>query len=287
MLKKVVFAVTTFSIAFMAACSDDSASGSLAGGTIDPNSIAEVSSSSSVPDELPIEMSSSNDVDTIAVSSSSADEGNLPDIPLEETSSSSIGRSDNQPFVPVRSSSSLNFEPNSSDDSKGSNGIDPQPEPESSASDSDVPLPGYHNLRVHTEDFSLQCKDYSLYNKNDIPVVDPEIEPPSARFYMEGSSEVIQFENVQFDVPCDEEQRALFLNDVNESGAIVGLDGSTLYAAFSRSKGLEYGCSCVADAGFRLSQYYPGLEYAVFDQQEPLQLNELHYTLNEDVQENN
>lgn len=274
MLKKVVFAVTTFSIAFMAACSDDSASGSLAGGTIDPNSIAEVSSSS-------------NDVDTIAVSSSSADEGNLPDIPLEETSSSSIGRTDNQPFVPVRSSSSLNFEPNSSDDSKGSNGIDPQPEPESSASDSDVPLPEYHNLRVHTEDFSLQCKNYSLYNKNDIPVVDPEIEPPSARFYMEGSSEVIQFENVQFDVPCDEEQRALFLNDVNESGAIVGLDGSTLYAAFSRSKGLEYGCSCVADAGFRLSQYYPGLEYAVFDQQEPLQLNELHYTLNEDVQENN
>ena len=46
MLKKFVFSVTAFSIAFMVACSDDSAGGSLAGGTIDPNSIAEASSSS-------------------------------------------------------------------------------------------------------------------------------------------------------------------------------------------------------------------------------------------------
>lgn len=268
MLKKFVFSVTAFSIAFMAACSDDSAGGSLAGGTIDPNSIAEVSSSSSVPNELPIEMSSSN----VAVSSSSEDKGNLPDVPLEESSSSSEKRTDTQPFVPVGSSSSLNSEPNSSNDSKGSNGLEPQPEPESSASDSDVPLPEYHNLRVHTEDFSLQCKDYSLYNKNDIPVVDPEIEPPSARFYMDGNSEVILFENVQFDVPCDEEQRTSFLKDVNESGAIVGLDGSTLYAAFSRSKGLDYGCFCVADAGFKMDQFYPGLDSAVFDNQRAIPL---------------
>lgn len=259
MLKKFVFSVTAFSIAFMAACSDDSAGGSLAGGTIDPNSIAEASSSS-------------NDVDTIAVSSSSEDKGNLPDVPLEESSSSSEKRTDVQPFVPVGSSSSLNSEPNSSNDSKGSNGSDPQPEPGSSASDSDVPLPEYHNLRVHTEDFSLQCKDYSLYNKNDIPVVDPEIEPPSARFYMDGNSEVIQFENVQFDVPCDEEQLTSFLNSVNESGAIVGLDGSTLYATFSRSKGLDYGCFCVADAGFKMDQFYPGLDSAVFDNQRAIPL---------------
>lgn len=259
MLKKFVFSVTAFSIAFMAACSDDSAGGSLAGGTIDPNSIAEASSSS-------------NDVDTIAVSSSSEDKGNLPDVPLEESSSSSEKRTDVQPFVPVGSSSSLNAEPNSSDGSKGSNGIDPQPEPGSSSSDSDVSLPEYHNLRVHTEDFSLQCKDYSLYNKNDIPVVDPEIEPPSARFYMDGNSEVIQFENVQFDVPCDEEQRTSFLNSVNKSGAIVGLDGSTLYATFSRSKGLDYGCFCVADAGFKMDQFYPGLDSAVFDNQRAIPL---------------
>ena len=256
MLKKFVFSVAAFLIAFMAACSDDSAGGSLAGGTIDPNSIAEASSSSVV---------------SIIVSSSSENKGNLPDVPLEETSSSSIGRSDNQPFVPVRSSSSLNFEPNSSD-TQGGEGLEPQPEPESSASDSDVPLPEYHNLRVHTEDFSLQCKDYSLYNKNDIPVVDPDIEPPSARFYMDGNSEVIQFENVQFDVPCDEEQRTSFLNDVNESGAIVGLDGNTLYAAFSRSKGLDYGCFCVADAGFKMDKFYPGIDSAVFDNQRAIPL---------------
>ena len=104
---------------------------------------------------------------------------------------------------------------------------------------------------------------------------------------MYNNVEVILFENVNFNVPCDKEQREAFLNSVDEAGANVGLDGNTVYVNFMRSKGLEYGCSCVADAGFRLSQYYPGLEYAVFDQQEPLQLNELHYTLNEDVQENN
>lgn len=85
MLKKFAFVVTTLSFAFMAACTDDSASGSLAGGTIDPNTIAEGSSSSCAPDELPIGTSSSNDVDTVAVSSSSVK------IIVEESSSSFVG----------------------------------------------------------------------------------------------------------------------------------------------------------------------------------------------------
>ena len=254
MLKKCTLAVSFIFSIFMVACSSDN----VAGGTIDPNSIAETSSSSEGgkdADVKPIETSSSIVVDTVAVSSSSE-----KDVVLS-SSSSQVGPKN-------MSSSSIedkDLVP------------DPLPESSSSAVDEDRSSSSeYHNLRVHTEDFSLQCKDYSLYNKNDIPVVDPEIEPPSARFYMEGSSEVIQFENVQFDVPCDEEQRTSFLNSVNEAGANVGLDGNVIYVNFIRSKGLDYACSCVADAGFKLPQYYPGIEYAVFDQQKPLQMKEIH-----------
>ena len=248
MLKKFALAVSSISSIFMVACSSDN----VAGGTIDPNSIAEVSSSSeSVPDVNPIVTSSSAGEKNVGGSSSSKESvlssSSVADKGSKDLSSSSIDDKDLVPDpIPVSSSSE-------------------EVDGRSSSSE-------YRNLRVHTEDFSLQCKDYSLYNKNDIPVVDPEIEPPSARFYMDGNSEVIQFENVQFDVPCDEEQRTSFLNDVNESGAIVGLDGSTLYAAFSRSKGLDYGCFCVADAGFKMDQFYPGLDSAVFDNQRAIPL---------------
>ncbi len=254
MLKKCTLAVSFISSIFIVACSSDN----VAGGTIDPNSIAETSSSSEGgkdADVKPIETSSSIVVDTVAVSSSSEKDvvlsSSSSQVGPKNMSSSSIEDKDLVPDpIPVSSSSAVDEDRSSSSE--------------------------YHNLLVHAENFSLQCKDYSLYNKNDIPVVDPEIEPPSARFYMEGSSEVIQFENVQFDVPCDEEQRTSFLNSVNEAGANVGLDGNTIYVNFIRSKGLDYACSCVADAGFKLPQHYSGIEYAVFDQQKPLQMKEIH-----------
>ena len=251
MLKKFALAVSSISSIFMVACSSDN----VAGGTIDPNSIAEVSSSSeSVPDVNPI------------VTSSSAGEKNVGGSSSSEAIEDSVAKSSSSQKSVLSSSSSSQVGPkNMSSSSIEDKDLVPDPIPVSSSSE-------YHNLRVHTEDFSLQCKDYSLYNKNDIPVVDPEIEPPSARFYMDGNSEVIQFENVQFDVPCDEEQRTSFLNDVNESGAIVGLDGNTLYAAFSRSKGLDYGCFCVVDAGFKMDQFYPGIDSAVFDNQRAIPL---------------
>lgn len=86
MLKKFAFVVTTLSFAFMAACTDDPASGSLAGGTIDPNTIAEGSSSSSVPDERPIGTSSSF-VDSKEVSSSSIEDKDILPDPTPESSS--------------------------------------------------------------------------------------------------------------------------------------------------------------------------------------------------------
>lgn len=261
MLKKFALAVSSISSIFMVACSSDN----VAGGTIDPNSIAEVSSSSeSVPDVNPI------------VTSSSAGEKNVGGSSSSEAIEDSVAKSSSSQKSVLSSSSSSQVGPkNMSSSSIEDKDLVPDPIPVSSSSeevDGRSSSSEYHNLRVHTEDFSLQCKDYSLYNKNDIPVVAPEIEPPSARFYMDGNSEVIQFGNVQFDVPCDEEQRTSFLNSVNESGAIVGLDGSTLYATFSRSKGLDYGCFCVADAGFKMDQFYPGLDSAVFDNQRAIPL---------------
>lgn len=246
MLKKFAFIAESFLFLSVIACGGGETT---AGGTIDPNAIAEASSSS--------EMSSSSRVLDEDALSSSDNEANV----IIESSSS---------HESVQSSSSLELPKGTSSSSINDGGLEPEPIFETSSSS------GYNNLRAQTENFRLECKENA-----------PDSDSPSAYYYVYNNAEVILFENVNFNVPCDKEQREAFLNSVDEAGANVGLDGNTVYVNFMRSKGLEYGCSCVADAGFRLSQYYPGLEYAVFDQQEPLQLNELHYTLNEDVQENN
>ena len=249
MLKKCTLAVSFIFSIFMAACSDDFASGSLAGGTIDPNSIAETSSSSEGgkdADVKPIETSSSIAVDTVAVSSSSE-----KSVSLSSSSSSWVG--------PKNVSSSSSY------DDKGFV-PDPLPESSSSAVDEDRSSSSeYHNLLVHAENFSLQCKEDAS-----------DSDSPSANYYVYEDAEVVRFENIKFALPCDAEQRADFLNSVNEAGANVGLDGNVIYVNFIRSKGLDYACSCVADAGFKLPQYYPGIEYAVFDQQKPLQMKEIH-----------
>lgn len=216
MLKKCTLAVSFISSIFMVACSSDN----VAGGTIDPNSIAETSSSS----EKDVVLSSSSSwVGPKNVSSSSSDDDKgfvLDPIPVSSSSEEVDGRS--------------------------------------SSSE-------YHNLLVHAENFSLQCKEDAS-----------DSDSPSANYYVYEDAEVFRFENIKFALPCDAEQRADFLNSVNEAGANVGLDGNTIYVNFIRSKGLDYACSCVADAGFKLPQHYPGIEYVVFDQQKPLQMKEIH-----------
>ena len=245
MLKKCTLAVSFIFSIFMAACSSDN----VAGGTIDPNSIAETSSSSEGgkdADVKPIETSSSIAVDTVAVSSSSE-----KSVSLSSSSSSWVG--------PKNVSSSSSY------DDKGFV-PDPLPESSSSAVDEDRSSSSeYHNLLVHAENFSLQCKDDAS-----------DSDTQSANYYVYEDAEVVRFENIKFALPCDAEQRADFLNSVNEAGANVGLDGNVIYVNFIRSKGLDYACSCVADAGFKLPQHYPGIEYAVFDQQKPLQMKEIH-----------
>lgn len=243
MLKKCTLAVSFISSIFMVACSSDN----VAGGTIDPNSIAETSSSSEGgkdADVKPIETSSSIAVDTVAVSSSSE-----KDVVLSSSSS----------WVGPKNMSSSSIEDKD---------LVPDPIPVSSSSAEDEDRSSsseYHNLRVHTEDFSLQCKEDAS-----------DSDTPSANYYVYEDAEVFRFENIKFALPCDAEQRADFLNSVNEAGANVGLDGNVIYVNFIRSKGLDYACSCVADAGFKLPQHYPGIEYAVFDQQKPLQMKEIY-----------
>ena len=243
MLKKCTLAVSSLSSIFMVACSSDN----VAGGTIDPNSIAETSSSSEGgkdADVKPIETSSSIVVDTVAVSSSSEKDvvlsSSSSQVGPKNMSSSSIEDKDLVPDpIPVSSSSAVDEDRSSSSE--------------------------YHNLLVKAENFSLQCKEDAS-----------DSDSPSANYYVYEDAEVFRFENVKFALPCDAEQRADFLNSVNEAGANVGLDGNVIYVNFIRSKGLDYACSCVADAGFKLPQYYPGIEYAVFDQQKPLQMKEIH-----------
>lgn len=243
MLKKCTLAVSFISSIFMVACSSDN----VAGGTIDPNSIAETSSSSEGgkdADVKPIETSSSIVVDTVAVSSSSEKDvvlsSSSSQVGPKNMSSSSIEDKDLVPDpIPVSSSSAVDEDRSSSSE--------------------------YHNLLVKAENFSLQCKEDAS-----------DSDSPSANYYVYEDAEVFRFENVKFALPCDAEQRADFLNSVNEAGANVGLDGNVIYVNFIRSKGLDYACSCVADAGFKLPQYYPGIEYAVFDQQKPLQMKEIH-----------
>lgn len=266
MLKKCTLAVSFIFSIFMAACSDDFASGSLAGGTIDPNSIAETSSSS--------EGGKDADVNPI-VTSSSAGEKNVGGSSSSEAIEDSVAKSSSsEKSVSLSSSSSSwvgpkNVSSSSSYDDKGFV-PDPLPESSSSAVDEDRSSSSeYHNLLVHAENFSLQCRDDAS-----------DSDTPSANYYVYEDAEVVRFENIKFALPCDAEQRADFLNSVNEAGANVGLDGNVIYVNFIRSKGLDYACSCVADAGFKLPQYYPGIEYAVFDQQKPLQMKEI---LNKDI----
>jgi hypothetical protein len=75
------------------------------------------------------------------------------------------------------------------------------------------------------------------------------------------------------------------LNDLYENGTNVSLDGDTVFVNLPQTESIN--CGCVAEGGFRLDKYYPDINYAVFDQQNAIQLYEMHYTLVEDVEGHN
>ena len=107
-----------------------------------------------------------------------------------------------------------------------------------------------------------------------VPVVTPDVAGPEAFKHVEGDSVKFVLQNVYFAIPCEEDARKLFLQGVNEGGPVVSSEGDRLYVNFSRSKGWDYGCECVAKATFALDKAYSGINYTVFDQRETLPVQE-------------
>ena len=283
MLNRMVFSISALSFIFIMACSSDN----VAGGTIDPNSIAEISSSSegdgganAVSSDVGGISSSSKKNDRVESSSS-----NLPNKGLISSSEKVEKVESSSSYVPDPvSSSSRSRSNNGGSQDGGQNGLVPQPN-SSDGSERDVLVSssGGNGLVVHAENFSLQCKEEAVYGDGNAP--DDAPPSPSASFYVYNEAEVITFENVYFDVPCNKEKRTKFLNDLYENGTDVSLDGDTVFVNLPQTESIN--CGCVAEGGFRLDKYYPDINYAVFDQQNAIQLYEMHYTLVEDVEGHN
>lgn len=283
MLNRMVFSISALSFIFIMACSSDN----VAGGTIDPNSIAEISSSSegdgganAVSSDVGGISSSSKKNDRVESSSS-----NLPNKGLISSSEKVEKVESSSSYVPDPvSSSSRSRSNNGGSQDGGQNGLVPQPN-SSDGSERDVLVSssGGSGLVVHAENFSLQCKEEAVYGDGNAP--DDAPPSPSASFYVYNEAEVITFENVYFDVPCNKEKRTKFLNDLYENGTDVSLDGDTVFVNLPQTESIN--CGCVAEGGFRLDKYYPDINYAVFDQQNAIQLYEMHYTLVEDVEGHN
>lgn len=283
MLNRMVFSISALSFIFIMACSSDN----VAGGTIDPNSIAEISSSSegngganAVSSDVGDISSSSKKNDRVESSSS-----NLPNKGLISSSEKVEKVESSSSYVPDPVSSSSRSRPNNGGSQDGGqNGLVPQPN-SSDGSERDVLVSssGGSGLVVHAENFSLQCKEEAVYGDGNAP--DDAPPSPSASFYVYNEAEVITFENVYFDLPCNKEKRTKFLNDLYENGTDVSLDGDTVFVNLPQTESIN--CGCVAEGGFRLDKYYPDINYAVFDQQNAIQLYEMHYTLVEDVEGHN
>jgi hypothetical protein len=224
----------------MAACSDDSAGGSLAGGTIDPNSIAEISSSSEISSSAvapDVELSSSSVKIIVEESSSSI-------VDSKDVSSSSIEDKDLWPDpIPVSSSSEL------------SDTINPE-----------SPLV-YCLGEVYELDSSNQKKDFGFtpyakkYVEQDwvhVTLMDVALEVPCAASSRE------MFLKMQ----------------TSGNRIQVKLEGDTLYVADSRSdenrnKRSTYGCVCAARIEFSLDKWYSDFDYTVFNRREAFPVEDL------------
>lgn len=252
MLNKFSITVGSLFAGLVIACSGSGAS-DVAGGTIDPNTVAENNSSSDAAD-----IKSSNSADVVL---SSSEKKVL-------SSSSSRDANDGSHTIKIESSSSGRSAIESSSSCKDcGNGIDPIDVSSSSSElrDGDI---------AHAGDFSIQCLADVINVDMAVPVVAPDVAGPEAFKHVDGDSVKFVLQNVYFAIPCEEDSRKLFLQGVNEGHPVVSSEGDTLYVAFSRSKGWEYGCGCVAKATFTLGNAYSGINYTVFDQKETLSVQE-------------
>ncbi|MBR5693776.1 MAG: hypothetical protein IKX42_08790 [Fibrobacter sp.] len=240
MLKKWVLVVGALWAMSMVACSGDSVAG---GGSIDPNTIAEVSSSSVARE---IESSSSE----AAVLSSSSREA---DSSQKESSSSG---ENNHSIKQESSSSTRSMTESSSSDGGGNNSIVP------------IELSSSSEFRdggiARTNDFSIRCVD-----AGDVR------EQASAYKSVAGDVVVFALQNVQFDIPCDVAERDEYIEFLNtEKPFPIGHEGDTLFVRPFLAEGIDYACSCAASAIFSLDKNYSGIGFTAFGRQDPIPVQE-------------
>ena len=117
---------------------------------------------------------------------------------------------------------------------------------------------------ARTNDFSIRCVD-----AGDVR------EQASAYKSVAGDVVVFALQNVQFDIPCDAAERDEYIEFLNTDDTFpIGHEGDTLYVRPLQSKGIDYACSCAANATFTLDKNYSGINYTVFDQEQILPVQE-------------
>lgn len=246
MLKKYTLAVGSLLAVSLVACSGDNVAG---GGSIDPNTIAEYSSSL-------VDGSSSSEEDVLSSSRGASNPSSSSREAFSSQKQSSSSGGDNRPIRLESSSSTRIVTESSSSDGGDNNGIVPiELSSSSEFRDGDV---------VRTTDFSIQCVD-----AGDVR------EQASAYKSVSGDAVVFALQNVQFDIPCDARDRDEYITFANKNDPIVvGNGGDTLFVKPSQVKGFDYACSCVANATFSLDKNYSGIGYTAFGRQDPIPVQE-------------
>ena len=257
MLKKFSIAIGSLFAVLVVACSSNEAS-DIAGGTIDPNTIAANSSSSIAADES--SSSLLENTNSITVSSSSVDiETNSPNKNPDEGNHSIKIESSSSGRTVIESSSSL-------EDSQS----DVLPIDASSSSEKDR-----SNAIVRPRNFSLECSVDVVKVDMDEPAVSSDVLAPYASKSVAADSVNILISDY-FNIPCGESEAEAFMERANTPGyTSLGLNYDTLYVKVIRSKGMSYDCSCVARVQFTLDAEYSDIKYTVLEQRNAIQLKEL------------
>ncbi len=259
MLKNLSLAIGALFSISMVACSGDN----VAGGTIDPSTIAGTSSSSEA-------------VEVVSSSSGSETENGLDVIPKTESSSS--GES-NHTIKLVESSSSKKEDAKSSSSDRSAmessssledSGSDVLPIDASSSSEKDR-----SNVIVRPRNFSLECSVDVVNVDPDEPAVSSDVLAPYASKSVAADSVNILISDY-FNIPCGESEAEAFMERANTPEyTSLGLNYDTLYVKVIRSKGMSYDCSCVARVQFTLDAEYSDIKYTVLEQRNAIQLKEL------------
>jgi hypothetical protein len=258
MLKNLSLVIGTLFSISMVACSGDN----VAGGTIDPSTIAK-------------NISSSGDVKVVSSSSMSETENGVV---APETESSSSGES-NHSIKPDVSSSSKKEDAKSSSSGRAvmesSSSLedgrsDVLPIDESSSSERDR-----SNVILRPRNFSLECSVDVVKVDPDEPAVSSDVLAPYASKSVAADSVNILISDY-FNIPCGESEAEAFMEWANTPEyTSLGLNYDTLYVKVIRSKGMSYDCSCVALVKFTLDADYSDLKYTVLEQRNAIQLEEL------------